>query len=102
MGPLFGATSCPVRHVGYTVSGAVRIQMDDGETVDIAPGMAFDVPPGHDKWVLGDEPWVTVEWGGSGRAMSSRTIQARIFRGERQYVAECLDLPVVTEVRWMS
>jgi predicted RNase H-like HicB family nuclease len=26
-----------------------------------------------------------------------RTIQVRISRGERQYVAECLDLPVVTE-----
>jgi predicted RNase H-like HicB family nuclease len=26
-----------------------------------------------------------------------RTIQVRIFRGERQFVAECLDLPVVTE-----
>jgi class 3 adenylate cyclase len=69
MGPLFGATSCPVRHVGYTLSGAIRLQMDDGETVDIGPGMAFDIPPGHDKWVVGDEPWVTVEWGGSGRAM---------------------------------
>ena len=29
----------------------------------------FDIPPGHDTWVLGDEPWVTIEWGGSGRAM---------------------------------
>lgn len=26
-----------------------------------------------------------------------RTIQVRIFRGEKQYVAECLDFPVVTE-----
>jgi predicted RNase H-like HicB family nuclease len=26
-----------------------------------------------------------------------RTIQVRIFRGEKQYVAECLDLPVVSE-----
>jgi predicted RNase H-like HicB family nuclease len=26
-----------------------------------------------------------------------RTIQVRIFRGETQYVAECLDLPVVTQ-----
>lgn len=26
-----------------------------------------------------------------------RTIHVRIFRGEKQYVAECLDLPVVTE-----
>jgi class 3 adenylate cyclase len=69
MGPLFGATSCPVRHVGYTISGAIRLRMDDGQTVDIGPGTAFDIPPGHDKWVIGDEPWVTVEWGGSGRAM---------------------------------
>jgi class 3 adenylate cyclase len=51
------------------VSGTIRLQMDDGETVDIGPGTAFDIPPGHDKWVVGDEPWVTVEWGGSGRAM---------------------------------
>ena len=69
MAPLFGATSCPVRHVGYSVSGAIRMRMDDGETVDIGPGTAFDIPPGHDKWVLGDEPWVAVEWGGSGRAI---------------------------------
>ena len=29
--------------------------------------------------------------------MRRRTIQVRIFRGERKYVAECMDLPVVTE-----
>jgi class 3 adenylate cyclase len=69
MGPLFGVASCPVRHIGYTISGAIRLQMDDGQMVDIGPGTAFDIPAGHDKWVLGDEPWVTVEWGGSGRAM---------------------------------
>ncbi|MGD1090431.1 MAG: type II toxin-antitoxin system HicB family antitoxin [Bryobacteraceae bacterium] len=27
-----------------------------------------------------------------------RTIQVRITKGERQFVAECLDLPVVTQV----
>ena len=26
-----------------------------------------------------------------------KIIQARIFKGENQYVAECLDLPVVTQ-----
>ena len=26
-----------------------------------------------------------------------RTIQVRISRGDRQFVAECLDLPVVTQ-----
>ena len=29
--------------------------------------------------------------------MNRRTIQVRIFRGEKKYVAECLDLPVVTQ-----
>jgi predicted RNase H-like HicB family nuclease len=29
--------------------------------------------------------------------MKRRTIQVRIFRGEQKYVAECLDLAVVTE-----
>jgi predicted RNase H-like HicB family nuclease len=37
-----------------------------------------------------------VKWGG-GREQMKRTIQVRIFRGEQQYVAECLDLPVVTQ-----
>jgi class 3 adenylate cyclase len=68
-GPMMGTTSCPIRHLGYTISGALRVQMDDGEGMDLGPGSVFDIPPGHDKWVVGDEPWVTVEWGGSGRAM---------------------------------
>ena len=76
MGPIFGAASCPVRHVGYSISGVIRVVMDDGETLDIGPATAFDIPPGHDKWVLGDEPWVTVEWGGSGRAVGEALREA--------------------------
>lgn len=50
MGPVFGATSCPVRHVGYTVSGSVRAQMDGGETVDVgtAGRCAAGVPTGRE------------------------------------------------------
>ena len=69
MGPMLGTTSCPMRHLGYTVSGSIRVVMDDGQALDIGPDEVFDIPPGHDKWVLGDEPWVTIEWGGSGRAV---------------------------------
>jgi class 3 adenylate cyclase len=68
MGPLFGATSCPIRHVGYVVSGAIHVVMDDGRTLDIGPNSVFEIPPGHDKWVVGDEAWVTIDWGASGRA----------------------------------
>ena len=69
-GPQLGLTSCPIRHLGYSISGSVRVRMDDGETLDIGLGMVFDIPPGHDQWVIGDEPWVTIEWGASGRALS--------------------------------
>jgi class 3 adenylate cyclase len=69
--PLMGATSCPIRHLGYSMSGSVRVTMDDGRTLDIGPDTVFDVPPGHDKWVIGDEPWETIEWGGSGRAVGA-------------------------------
>jgi class 3 adenylate cyclase len=71
MGPMMGATSCPIRHLGYSMSGAMHVLMDDGQTLDIGPNTVFDIPPGHDKWVTGDEPWVTIEWGASGRALGA-------------------------------
>lgn len=77
VGPLMGVTSCPIRHLGYTMTGAVRVLMDDGQTLDIGPHMVFDIPPGHDKWVLGDQPWETIEWGGSGRAVAAALQETR-------------------------
>jgi class 3 adenylate cyclase len=74
--PMMGTASCPIRHVGYAVSGLIRVVMDDGQTLDIAPHSVFEIPPGHDKWVVGDEPWVTVEWGASGRAMEAALNEA--------------------------
>ena len=74
---MFGVSSCPVRHLGYTISGSVRVVMDDGQTIDIGPDTVFDIPPGHDKWVVGDEPWETVEWGGSGRAVAAALEETR-------------------------
>jgi class 3 adenylate cyclase len=68
MGPLVGSASCSIRHLGYSMSGTMHVVMDDGQTLDIGPDTVFDIPPGHDKWVVGDEPWVTIEWGASGRA----------------------------------
>ncbi len=53
------------------MSGAVHVVMDDGQTLDIGPDTVFDIPPGHDKWVIGDEPWVAIEWGASGRALGA-------------------------------
>jgi class 3 adenylate cyclase len=82
IGPVIGTPSCPMRHFGYSMSGAVRVVMDDGQTLDIGPDTVFEVPPGHDKWVIGDEPWVTIEWGASSRALGAAMEEA----GERSVV----------------
>ncbi len=70
MGPLMGVQSCPIHHLGFAVSGVCRVVMDDGQAVDIGPGGVYEIPPGHDAWVVGDEPWITIE-SQSGRPMSS-------------------------------
>jgi class 3 adenylate cyclase len=69
--PLIGTGSCLIRHLGYSMSGVVHVAMDDGQALDIGPHTVFEIPPGHDKWVVGDEPWITVEWGASARAMET-------------------------------
>ncbi len=62
--PIAGTTSCQFHHVGLTLSGAMDGRMDDGTEFEVRPGDIFDVPPGHDNWVIGDEPMVSVVWGG--------------------------------------
>lgn len=59
--PLAGTASCGVRHLGYVVSGTMAVRADDGAEVTIAAGDLFDLPPGHDAWVVGDEPCVLVD-----------------------------------------
>jgi quercetin dioxygenase-like cupin family protein len=59
--PLAGTGSCQVAHVGYILSGRIRIRMDDGSEATAGPGDAFVVSPGHDGWVVGDEPCVMLD-----------------------------------------
>ena len=60
--PVVQTRSCLNRHVGYVISGRLHVQMDDGTELEIAAGDAFEIPPGHDAWVVGDEKWDTVEF----------------------------------------
>jgi class 3 adenylate cyclase len=62
--PIAGTESCQFHHVGVGLSGAAMIRMDDGTELAIRAGDVFDIPPGHDQWVLGDEPAVSIIWGG--------------------------------------
>lgn len=56
---------CQIHHVQLLLSGRFAVEMDDGEYVEIGPNEIFDVPPGHDAWVLGDEPAVLLDFLGN-------------------------------------
>jgi class 3 adenylate cyclase len=60
--PISGTRSCQHRHLGYAISGSLHVRMEDGTELVIGPGDAYEIPPGHDAWVVGDEPWDAVEF----------------------------------------
>jgi quercetin dioxygenase-like cupin family protein len=53
-------TSCDVEHVGMVISGCATASMVDGRVFELRAGDIFYVPSGHDSWVVGDEPYVSV------------------------------------------
>jgi quercetin dioxygenase-like cupin family protein len=60
-----GESSCPVEHVELVLSGAAAVRMDGGAERVMRAGEFFHVPPGHDSWVVGDEPYVSLHIMGS-------------------------------------
>jgi class 3 adenylate cyclase len=62
--PVAGTASCQFHHVGVALAGVMGGRMDDGSEFTVGPGDVFDVPPGHDNWVVGDQPMVAIVWGG--------------------------------------
>ncbi|MEO5918565.1 MAG: adenylate/guanylate cyclase domain-containing protein [Candidatus Limnocylindrales bacterium] len=62
--PIVGTEWCEFTHRGIVASGQMGVRMNDGEELVIGPNTVFDIPPGHDGWVVGDEPLVTLDWAG--------------------------------------
>ena len=65
MQPIMGTASCPVHHIQVVVSGRFAVRMDDGEEIELVPNDVVDIPPGHDAWVVGDEPAVLLDFAGN-------------------------------------
>jgi 2-hydroxychromene-2-carboxylate isomerase len=65
VGPDIGASSCSVEHVGIVVYGCATAAMDDGTITEMRPGDLFHIAPGHDSWVVGDEPYVSLHFLGA-------------------------------------
>jgi mannose-6-phosphate isomerase-like protein (cupin superfamily) len=63
--PVAGTDSCQTNHVGYVISGTLEVHSDDGGVGHLRPGSVYRIPPGHDAWVVGNEPFVAVEFQGA-------------------------------------
>ncbi len=60
--PIVGTDSCQVHHEGMLASGHMHVRHNDGTELDIGPGDAYVIEPGHDAWVVGDEVVVGYEF----------------------------------------
>jgi quercetin dioxygenase-like cupin family protein len=65
VGKATGVKSCMVEHVGMVVSGRSTAAMDDGRLIEMKAGDLFYIAPGHDSWVVGDEPYVSLHFMGA-------------------------------------
>jgi quercetin dioxygenase-like cupin family protein len=59
--PVVKTDSCQASHVGYAVAGRMSVRLEDGTEKSIAAGDAYSIPPGHDAWVEGNDPFVAIE-----------------------------------------
>ena len=66
VGAPLGQASCQVEHVGIVVSGSATAAMDDGRAIEMRAGDVFYIPPGHDSWVVGGKPYVSLHFLGAG------------------------------------
>jgi len=65
VGAGLGKSSCDVEHVGMVISGCATAAMDGGEVIEMRAGDVFYIPPGHDSWVVGGDPYVSLHFLGT-------------------------------------
>ena len=61
---LVNTDSCQAPHTSYTISGRMKVKMDDGTEVEGGPGDTAVIPPGHNAWVVGNEPCIMIDFTG--------------------------------------
>ena len=61
--PIAGTDSCQTFHLGYVVSGRMKVIMDDGQEAECGPGDVAVIEPGHDAEVVGSEACIFLDFG---------------------------------------
>jgi hypothetical protein len=88
--PLVGTSSCELAHTAYVISGRMRVRMNDGTEAEVGPGDAHYIAPGHDAWVVGEEPFVMVDFTGPAQMSGAGAqlicpcgVEFRVSRGDQ-------------------
>ncbi len=63
--PMAGTNECQHHHMGVVLEGQLHVEMADGTSIDVIAGDAYEIPPGHDAWVVGDQALYSIEFTGS-------------------------------------
>jgi len=66
VGPIAGTRFCQIHHQGIVLNGCLRVEMESGETCDFKIDDVYDIPPGHDATVVGEEPFEAIEFASAG------------------------------------
>jgi hypothetical protein len=62
VGPSTDTTSCQTQHIQYCLRGRLAVEMDDGSRIELGRGDCAVIAPGHDAWVVGDEPFEAIDF----------------------------------------
>jgi hypothetical protein len=62
VGQAVGTERCEKHHDGYALSGRIHVVDAAGIGTEIGPGEAYNITPGHDAWILGNETFVGLEF----------------------------------------
>lgn len=62
--PIAQTELCEIHHMGYVISGQLHMELRDGASIEAVAGDVFECPPGHDAWVIGNDPWISIDWAG--------------------------------------
>jgi len=62
----------------------MKVVMDDGEEMEFGPGDFGVMQPGHDAWIIGDEPCVVIDWQGYRRLRQALTAGRRGSQKDKQ------------------
>ena len=87
--PIAGTEWCENHHIGYAISGRLAVVTEDGDQTEVGAGSAYEIPPRHDAWVVGDEPFETVEWS------SARVVGVATGGGSEHVLATVLFTDIV-------